>query len=263
MSRLTLTRRDFLRLSTAGVAASLVPACGGGSGAALEPDPGKGRLGSRPTPPSVRPALRTGMQPLGIGSGRDGVLYLPAGHDPAAPAPMLLLLHGAGGSGQTAVRRLESFADRAGFIVAAPDSRDETWDALTDEYGPDVAFIDRVLAGVFTRCAVDPDRVAVAGFSDGATYALALARINGDLFSRGIAFSPGFLLPVTPRKFPRLFVSHGTGDRVLPIDRCSRTLVPLLRQAGYQVRYREFDGGHEVPPAIAADAVRWFVGDGA
>ena len=144
--------------------------------------------------------------------------------------------------------------------MLSPDSRGHTWDAITDEFGPDVTFIDRALAGVFERCAVDPGRVAVAGFSDGATYSLALARSNGDLFSRGIAFSPGFLLPMSSLRLPRLFVSHGTGDRVIPIDHSSRTIVPELREAGYRVRYREFDGGHEVPPTIVRDAVRWFLG---
>jgi predicted esterase len=32
--------------------------------------------------------------------------------------------------------------------------------------------------------AIDPARVAIGGFSDGATYALSLGLINGDLFKR-------------------------------------------------------------------------------
>ena len=46
--------------------------------------------------------------------------------------------------------------------------------------------------------------------------------------------------------------------RKLPIDRCSRRIVPQLERAGYEVRYREFEGGHVVPPAIARQAARWF-----
>jgi phospholipase/carboxylesterase len=59
-----------------------------------------------------------------------------------------------------------------------------------------------------------------------------------------------------------VFVTHGVADRVLPIDRCSRRLVPALRQAGYEVRYREFAGGHVVPPELAAEAADWLVGPG-
>lgn len=57
---------------------------------------------------------------------------------------------------------------------------------------------------------------------------------------------------------PRVFVSHGTSDRVLPIARCGRRLVPELRDAGYDVTYEEFRGGHRVPPEVAAAAVRWW-----
>jgi hypothetical protein len=34
--------------------------------------------------------------------------------------------------------------------------------------------------------------------------------------------------------------------------------VPELEGTGYEVRYREFDGPHVVPPAIAQEAVGWF-----
>lgn len=74
-----------------------------------------------------------------------------------------------------------------------------------------------------------------------------------------IAFSPGFMAPATRRGKPQVFVSHGTRDGVLPIERCSRRIVPQLDHAGYRVRYREFEGGHVVPPEIGHRAVRWFV----
>lgn len=225
----------------------------------MEPEAGKARLASRPGHARAGSA-RPGLAPLGLDTERDALLRVPPAYTPLRAAPLLLLLHGAGGRGERVIRYVDSHADRAGLLVLAPDSRDHTWDAVTGAFGPDVTFIDRALAAVFDRCTVDARRIAVAGFSDGATYALALARSNGDLFSRGIAFSPGFLLPVMPRKLPRLFVSHGTRDRVLPIDHASRPLVSELRRAGYRVRYREFEGGHEVPPDIADEALRWFLG---
>ena len=48
-------------------------------------------------------------------------------------------------------------------------------------------------------------------------------------------------------------------DRVLPVGRCRRKLVPVLKQAGYQLRYREFDGPHTVPEEISLEAVQWLV----
>jgi phospholipase/carboxylesterase len=60
---------------------------------------------------------------------------------------------------------------------------------------------------------------------------------------------------------PRFFVSHGTRDGVLPIERCSRRIVPQLERMGYGVTYREFDGGHTVPPEIALEAAGRFALD--
>jgi phospholipase/carboxylesterase len=126
-------------------------------------------------------------------------------------------------------------------------------------YGPDVRFIDRALMQVFARHAIDPQHLAIGGFSDGASYALSLGLANGGLFSHILAFSPGFMAPSAFETGPRLFIAHGTADRVLPIDRTSRRLVPHLRAAGYRLEYREFEGGHLVPPEIAVEAVAWFL----
>jgi predicted esterase len=130
---------------------------------------------------------------------------------------------------------------------------------MTGGFGPDVRFLERALAATWKRADIDPARVAVAGFSDGATYALALGRANGALFGALLAFAPGFLIQVRTAGAPRCFVAHGLRDEVLPIDRCSRRIVPALRRAGYSVTYREFDGPHAVPPQVAGDGLRWFL----
>lgn len=46
----------------------------------------------------------------------------------------------------------------------------------------------------------------------------------------------------------------------LPIDRCSRQIVPVLERQGYDVTFRQFDGGHEIPPNIAAAGFRFAAG---
>ncbi|HEV2088501.1 MAG TPA: hypothetical protein VGR21_09330 [Cryptosporangiaceae bacterium] len=100
--------------------------------------------------------------------------------------------------------------------------------------------------------------LAIGGFSDGASYALSLGLINGDVFDAVLAFSPGFAAATALAASPACFVSHGRSDRVLPIDRCSRRIVPTLRRLGYPVRYHEFDGGHEVPTAVVDEALEWL-----
>jgi phospholipase/carboxylesterase len=49
-----------------------------------------------------------------------------------------------------------------------------------------------------------------------------------------------------------------TGDHGA-LDRTSRRVVPMLQQAGYDVDYREFAGGHVVPADLAEQAAAWLV----
>jgi phospholipase/carboxylesterase len=168
------------------------------------------------------------------------------------------MLHGAGGNAQHGLALLQPLADAAGLLLLAPASRAATWDVIRGGYGPDVAAIDEALARVFAAYHVDQARLALGGFSDGASYALSLGLMNGALFTHILAFSPGFLAPLRREGTPRVFISHGTRDAVLPIDRCSRRLVPQLQAGGYDLHYAEFDGPHTVPAQIARDAVLWF-----
>ncbi|WP_461187720.1 alpha/beta hydrolase [Arthrobacter sp. Z4-13] len=163
-----------------------------------------------------------GQQGLGLEPVRDTLLYVPSGLQPRQPAPLILLLHGAGGEAAGGLSLLSAFAETHKIILAAPSSRGSTWDGVRGSFGPDVQMINRALERIFTLVFVDPERIAVGGFSDGASYALALGLANGDLFSRVIAFSPGFVPPVPHAGQPRVFVSHGDSDSVLPIDRTSR-----------------------------------------
>jgi len=225
----------------------------------------QGRLRSRPG------RTHAGASPVGLRSlssdnalSAEGYLYVPAGYRPETPAPLVLLLHGAGEDARDGLAQLRGQADEPGIILLALSSRGPTWDSILDRgrYGSDIAAIDRALEYTFSRWTVDPERVAVGGYSDGASYALSLGIANGDLFSDVLAFSPGFLPTTGRRGSPRIFVSHGTQDRWLPIDSCGRRIVSQLERAGYEVRYREFEGGHLVPPAIAREAATWFANRG-
>jgi phospholipase/carboxylesterase len=215
---------------------------------------GDARISARPL---GRVAASATSGALGLADGRDAILQLPSAAVDG-PLPLLLLLHGATGTGAGMLRRVGAAADEAGVAVLAPDSRGTTWDAIRGRFGDDVTFINRALEHVFARVPVDPARVAVGGFSDGASYALSLGLANGDVFPRVLAFSPGFVISAAIHGRPRVFVSHGTSDPILPIEECSRVIVPRLRSMGYDVAFREFDGRHEVPPDVAREGMRWM-----
>jgi predicted esterase len=211
-----------------------------------------------PVPVSPDAEVSTGLQPLGLGSGRDGLLYVPEGYGQKEEAPLTLTLHGAGGNARGGISHFLDLADEAGTILLAPESRGRTWDVLVSGYGPDVEFIDRALEQTFDRLVVNAEKLAVTGFSDGASYALSLGLTNGDLFTHVIAFSPGFAAPAAYRGKPPIFVSHGTRDEVIPIRQTSRQIVPGLERKGYEVHYQEFDGSHTVPKPVASEALEWF-----
>ena len=222
--------------------------------------PQPGRLQARPAPTTS--AGPPGLRPLRLGAARDATLYAPPAVAEGRLLPLAVLLHGAGGHAEHGLGLLRHAADAAGLLLVAPASTGRTWDVLLGGYGPDVAAVDRALAEVFSQYPVDPGRLAVGGFSDGASYALSLGLTNGDLFTHVLAFSPGFAAPAARRGRPRVFVSHGTEDAVLPVGPCSRRIVPRLRGEGYGVKYAEFEGGHTLPPEIAAQALGWFLGPG-
>ena len=170
----------------------------------------------------------------------------------------MVALHGAGSSAERGLGLLLEHADRHRLLLVAPKSVGRTWDVIRGGYGPDVANIDRLLRRLARRLPVSG--VSVCGFSDGASYALSLGLSNGAVFDSVVAFSPGFEAVQVPQGRPRVFVSHGVHDGVLPIDTCSRRIVPQLEDDGYDVTYTEFDGGHRVPWAVAGRAAEWMGG---
>lgn len=215
--------------------------------------------------------------PIAGSDARSGVLtlaggayaYLPKGRT-GAPSAVLVALHGAGGQASQTLESFREAADADGIVLLIPQSAKGTWDMIEDlkarlgvelnvqpRYGKDLKAIDAALADLFTRVAVDPARVGIMGFSDGATYALSVGTANPQLFKRIIAFSPGpaFLSKSAPDQY--VFISHGENDKVLPFA-TARGHASKLRVRRIPVEFEKFDGGHEVPKAIKAKAMAFF-----
>ena len=228
------------------------------------------RLTARPRP-DIRTSLENG--PLGLSAReRDALIRIPS-----APArrPRCHC-----SSSSTARRRTGRAcyagsgpaADQAGVVVLAPDSRGTTWDAIRGSFGEDVVFLNRALEHVFAHVAVDPARVGVGGFSDGASYALSLGLANGDLFSRIVALLAGVRHPHGSQRAPaRLHLArHGRpdpadravqpGHRAAPARAGPRRHVPRIRRpsrgaASGRGRGAAMDGG-ALARVIGASACR-------
>lgn len=259
-----MRRRNFSRREFCAIAASTsVSLALGNACTRLGESTGSngGQLKARPYPAvTTTPADRILVAVESNDPKGSAILQLPKSENRAPSLPLLVMLHGATQNAEDMFWYLGSAPEEAGVAVLAPNSRDTTWDAIRGSFGVDVDYLNRVLEGTFKLASIDPARVAIGGFSDGASYAISLGLINGDLFNKVVAFSPGFFVEGVPEGKPRFFVSHGTKDHILPIDRCGRRVVAELKAGGYEVTFREFDGNHEVPPEVAREALSWVAG---
>lgn len=246
-----MDRRAALRL-IGGAAAAVALRC---TTAPDRHDPSLAQLAARPQPQHPNGNPTGGIASLGIGAVRDGVFF--AAPAASGPTPLLLMLHGAGGRGSGILTRAKESLPERDIVVVAPDSRAVTW--MRPNVADDVRFIDAALEAMFARYDIDRSRVFIAGHSDGASWALSLGVTNGDLFSRAVAFSPGYLAVQAPSLVrPKIFIAHGTHDDILPIDTTGRRVAIELRRAGYSVTFREFDGDHRLQPAIVREAMTWL-----
>jgi predicted esterase len=246
-----MNRREFGKLA----GASLVGVISGAACRAAGMADTAGRLSARPrrTPKPGLPPPQAGQRALGLRANRDATIRIPPNVTTAMP--LHVLFHGAGGAGERMLARVSAFTDEAGIAVLSPSSQDATWDAIRGDFDADAAMIDKALGKVFDQLPVDPKRVIAGGFSDGASYALSLGLINGDLFKHILAFSPGFIVSGEERDRPKIFISHGMEDPILPFDRCGKRLAAELKGRGYDVTFKDFHGGHEIPPDIAREAM--------
>lgn len=234
-----LSRRTALGL----LAASLSPR-------ALADASKDGRLVTRPSAP-VLPAPSPGSY---IRLRGDAMLYVPKSY--ATAMPLLTMLHGAGGDALSTARAFAASADARGFLLLAPKSGNATWDLRHMPDCHDAGIVDEALGQAFAHAAAG--RLALAGVSDGASFALSLGLANGDLFGDVIAFSAGLFRIGTRVGSPRIFISHGRGDSVLPFKTAER-IASTLSGAKYDVAFHPFDGGHEVPPEILNAALDRFL----
>lgn len=184
-------------------------------------------------------------------------------------APMLVLLHGAGGQASGMIDRFRRVAEAEGLVLLAPQSAGRTWDLIlaasssrgsgTFRFsGGDSARVERAIDRLGERASIAGDRVTLAGFSDGASYALSLGPTRPDLYQSILAFSPGFVARATGAAGrQRVFVAHGRRDNILPFARSRDVVVPQLRSAGHPVTFHPFDGGHVISDEAIIEAMRF------
>jgi len=164
------------------------------------------------------------------GTSRAYGLYAPKVRPPK-PA-LLLVLHGWKGSGAEIERRtrfrFDRLADRDGFVVAYPDALDGQWRSghrgETTTSQDDVGFLSALIDTLSRQYGVDPRRIYVTGFSNGASMTYRLACERSDRIAAIAPVSGGLAVELmrscaaaSRRPVPLLLI-HGTADTVVPFD---------------------------------------------
>ena len=218
---------------------------------------------------ALPPALPgTVQQPGLIPLPDEAVAYVPRSAGPHPP--LLVLLHGAGRQRLTMIQHFEPEADARGIVLLAPTSRGPTWDAvaigertpspdspiahaLADvfTFSRDEQRVDDAIANLGKIVPFDRSRTVLAGFSDGATFALAMGMSRYEHFTAVIAWSPGIALrSEQPARGRTVFISHGRQDPLLKYDVTCARIVPLVEAEGGKVTFLPFDGVHDAPKPV-------------
>jgi polyhydroxybutyrate depolymerase len=157
--------RRLARITIAATAVAVVAAACGRVGA-----------GAASAPKAPGPSSSTAGTTVELTSGgldRTYILDVPAVAPPAGGWPLILLLHGGGGTADrlaTATGGFPAEANARGYVVARPQGRNKQWNDGRPQVGAvdDVAFLADVVADVGRRLALNPGRTYAAGISNGA-----------------------------------------------------------------------------------------------
>jgi polyhydroxybutyrate depolymerase len=158
-------------------------------------------------------------------------VYIASGRITRRNQPLVIQLHGGGGSGATFERLtgLGALGARDGFIVASPNGIGKNWnDGRTDNQNEatlrnvdDVAFLDALIEDAAKRYSIDRSQVFVVGMSNGAFMANRYACERADRVV-GIGLVAGTMSPelqqsCRPSRPVRVIDFHGTADPLVPI----------------------------------------------
>jgi polyhydroxybutyrate depolymerase len=207
-------------------------------------------------------ATGTALQPESIpgsftwdGLKRTYVIHLPPSFGKTGPLPLVMVLHGGGGTGEKMERLtlggINRLSDREGFVVVYPDGIEEHWNDGRDkvkyrahrEKIDDVGFLSALIDHLAAGGNIDKKRVYVTGISNGAMMSNRLAcELTGRI--RAIAPVAGNMpYDLAPRCSP---------SRPIPVLMISGTQDPMMPWAGGEAHFLRLKFGKvlSVPETI-------------
>jgi phospholipase/carboxylesterase len=213
-----------------------------------------------------------------IGGGSDG--------NGAGDGPLLVLLHGFGAPAEDLVPLAYHLELPAGtrFVcpgaplsLGMPFSDARAWWMIdfarlergryTQEVPPGLPESHARVVALLDECATTlgaaPERTVLGGFSQGSMLSIDVALRTTRplagllLMSTSLIAEPEWAPRFATRRGLKVFQSHGTLDPILPYGIAERLRL-LWEEAGADVTFVSFEGGHEIPPPVVAEAERFL-----
>ncbi len=178
--------------------------------------------------------------------------------------PLVVMIHGRIRNGLMEVEKFRGLSEKHGMILLTVSSIEPGyWDVVRDlidgnikysitPYGVeiynfkprDVYKLDSALKYVLNNQAIDPERIALVGFSDGGSYSYFLGRNNQKFFSRIAPLSAmaQFYGEDDPQSKSQFFISGGLGEG--PLTNQVTRMAALLRSKGHSVKTQIGLRGH-------------------
>ncbi|MFJ5789331.1 alpha/beta hydrolase [Lysinibacillus sp. NPDC097162] len=197
----------------------------------------------------------------------------PTNMDPTKKYPAIFLLHGMGSNEEDLPQLVQEFQDQCHIIsVRGPITQKPGYAFFTiQEVGkPDRAIFDKVLIALqrfmleaIEEFQIDPHKVYVLGFSQGAVLAQSLAFVMGNLITGIVALSgytPKFVTEeyaIRTVNHLHAFISHGDYDYVIP-SQWGVESKELFEQFGASVSFKQYPDGHGVTPENRQDIVMFL-----
>jgi phospholipase/carboxylesterase len=197
--------------------------------------------------------------------------FLPTGYEPNYPYPLLVFLHGEGGSEET-VLKLAPRLSRRNFIciglrglLPLPDTTSPAY-SWGDEGQQDQVeeYILRSIEATRRRYHVHSERIYLAGFNEGSEPAFRLGLSQPEKFAGLVALNG--CLPTRGRPLLRLdevrrlrvLIAHGLDNTQTPVT-AARADQRLLYTAGLDVEFKCYATNHAIHPDMLRDLNRWII----
>lgn len=219
------------------------------------------------------------------------ILRFPSDWDPKEKIPLVIGLHGGGGSPDIFISIWDEVKER-NFIFCALEAPYSLDDDQGNSYewarwpSGDQEIISKAMketqkyvvnAVKEISAELESEEIYLLGFSQGAIISYLVGISNYQLFNGLVSLSgPGLMEPLTnpfgeeldqdwlnrnqilKAKELSVFITHGKNDQNVKVELAIRSK-NILSEQGYKVIFRSFDGGHTIPPVrIMKEIKKWI-----